>query len=63
MTKSWKTSLCGLVAAIGSYLITVHDPAWVAPVGQLMLAVGTFLTGLFARDSNVTSEAAGAKNP
>lgn len=59
--KSWKTTVCGLVAAMGTYLITVKEPAWVSLVGQFLAAVGTAGVGMFARDNGVSSEEAGAK--
>jgi hypothetical protein len=59
--KSWKTTLAGAVAALGTYLATVHDPGWVGPLGQLLQAVGVFAIGAAARDNNVSSEQAGAK--
>ena len=58
---SWKTTLFGTLSAIGAYLATVHDPAWVATVGKALMALGPMLLGWFARDNNVTSEQAGAK--
>lgn len=57
--KSWKTSVSGSVAALGVYFANQTDPT-LHIIGQVLTAVGTFLTGLFARDNNVTSEQAGA---
>lgn len=59
--KSWKTTLSGAIAALGSYLITVDDPAWLQVVGQVFLALGMLLMGGTARDNKVTSEEVGAK--
>lgn len=61
--KSWKTTLCGAIAALGVYFQTIPDPAWMMTLGQVLAGVGTFLTGMFARDNNVTSEQAGLKRP
>jgi hypothetical protein len=58
--RSWKTTLAGVVTAGGVYLQTVHDPAWLNTCGQVMTGLGGFLTGLFARDSNKSSEQVGA---
>lgn len=58
--KSWKTTLAGAVGALGVYLST--QPG-LEVVGQILAGLGSFLTGLFARDNNVTSEQAGAKVP
>lgn len=59
--KSWKTTVCGLLAAAGTYLISVKEPAWLSLVGQFLAAVGTAGIGMFARDNDKTSEDAGAK--
>ena len=58
--KSWKTTLAGALAALGTYLLTIPDPAWVATVGKILVGLGTAAIGLFARDNNVTSADAGA---
>jgi len=58
--KSWKTTLCGLVAAIGAFLVTQTDPTWLPTVGKILVGVGTAGIGLFARDNSVTSKDAGA---
>ena len=59
MNASWKTTVAGAIAALGIYF-TGLDGGWHI-AGQVMTAIGTFLTGLLARDHNVTSEKAGAK--
>jgi len=56
--KSWKTTVAGAVAALGVYFKSQTD---MAIVGDVLIAVGTFLTGLFARDSDKSSEDVGAK--
>jgi len=60
MTKSWKTTLFGILTAVGTYLSTVHDPAYVSTVGTIMVGLSSALLGIFARDNDVTSEEAGA---
>ncbi len=57
---NWKTTLGGILAAIGQFLQTVEDPSWVRMVGQIIAAAGLFLLGASARDFNVTSEKSGA---
>jgi len=57
MTTSWKTTLFGAIAALGVYFTTVPSPSWVPIMGQVMLGAGTFLTGMFAKDSNVSNAA------
>lgn len=60
--KSWKTTLCGALAALGAYLATQTDPAWLATVGKVLCTAATVGLGLFARDNSVTSKDAGAVN-
>lgn len=66
MNGSWKTSAAGIGAvlvAVGSALTAMFDndpatlPDWGAVVAALIAGIGL----LFARDNNVSSEAAGAK--
>ena len=67
--KSWKTTIGGSLTATGTMLLGAGALDWMPPehktksmfAGFIMMAVGTFLTGLFARDSNVTSEQSGLK--
>ena len=58
--KNWKTTLCGAITALGVYFATVTDPPWLATVGQVMTGLGAFMTGMFAKDSNVTGAGASA---
>lgn len=59
--KSWRTTLAGAIGALGAYLVTVNDPAWLQIVGQVCIGLGMLLLGTSARDNKVTSEKAGAK--
>lgn len=59
--KSWKTTLGGAISALGTYLATVDDPAWLSLVGQIFVGLGVLIIGMNARDNTVTSEEAGAK--
>lgn len=54
--KSWRTTLCGALAAAGIY-ITENDPS-LAMLGQILTVGGVFLMGLFSRDNSVPSEKA-----
>lgn len=56
--KSWKTSVCGALAIVGP-LIAQFFPE-LSRYGLFCGAVGAGLGLMFARDNNVTSEAAGA---
>lgn len=58
---SWKTTLFGALAAIGTYLATIHDPAWISTVGTILVGLSTALLGFSARDNGVSSEDVGAK--
>jgi hypothetical protein len=58
---NWKTTLGGILAALGQFLETITDPAWIGLIGRIISAVGVFLIGATARDFNVTSEQSGAK--
>lgn len=58
---NWKTTLGGVLAAIGQFLETIHEPSWVGLLGRILSAVGMFLIGAMARDYNVTSEQSGAR--
>jgi len=57
--KSWKTTLGGILGAIGFAM--KHIPA-AAPYSDAVAALGLLLVGSAARDNNVTSEQAGANN-
>ena len=59
---SWQTTVCGILAAAGTGLMGVKDPAWVGTIGQIMAAIGTAGLGLAARDNNKSSEQVGAGN-
>lgn len=66
MSKSWKTSAAGIasiVIAIASCVQALFDgdPATVPNYEVAFAAIASGLGLLFARDNNVSSEAAGAK--
>ena len=58
--KSWKTTLGGVLGAIGAALVAMDD-IFLKAAGSVLSAVGVLLLGLAARDNNVSSEDAGAK--
>jgi len=49
--KNWKTSLAGVIAAMGPILLAIGVPQ---EVGAAITTIGLFLLGLFAKDRNVT---------
>lgn len=55
--KSWKTTLGGVLAGAG-LLFADQFPQW-SKWGLFIASLGTLLTGLAARDHNVTSEQSG----
>lgn len=63
MTSSYKTTIFGIIGAIGAYLITVKDPAWMSTLGGILAAIGTFGVGSMARDNDKSSEDVGANKP
>lgn len=64
--SSWKTSLGGILTALGATIITTQQqgaplPAWLSWAGMGMTIFGPALMGVAARDNKVSSEEAGAK--
>lgn len=59
--KSWKTTLCGVLALVGGGL-TQFYPEY-AKLGGFLAFIGSGAGLLFARDNNVTSEQVGANKP
>lgn len=64
MFTSWKTSLGGILTALGAGLLGANALGWMPPqwqarfmlAGWLLTILGPAITGVFARDNNVTSE-------
>jgi hypothetical protein len=56
--KSWKTTLGGGLAFLGTAIGQIYPEH--SKEGALLAAVGTAFGLIFARDNNVSSEAAGA---
>jgi hypothetical protein len=48
--KNWKTTLGGILAAVGSYLVN-SQTGWINVVGQVMQVIGIFLVGATAQDA------------
>ena len=60
-TKSWKTTFGGLLTSVGIILTQIQSPEWLPLLGAFLASSGAALTGLTARDNQVTSEQANAK--
>jgi hypothetical protein len=48
--KNWKTTLGGILAATGQYLIN-HEQGWMNIAGQIVSAIGLLLLGSAASDA------------
>lgn len=49
MNKDWKTTVSGLIGAIGAYFATLENPT-LKIVGQILTAVGIGLLGYHSTD-------------
>lgn len=58
--KSWKTSLGGILTALGISLTQMEGPEWLSAAGAATAAIGSLITALFARDNDKSSEDVGA---
>lgn len=58
--KSWKTSLGGALVCLGAAIGQIYPEH--AKEGALLAALGTAFGLVFARDNNVSSEAAGVRS-
>lgn len=54
--KSWKTTVCGAVGAVGTYLGTETSPAWLPILGKFLVGLSVAGVGFFARDNDKSSE-------
>ena len=62
MKSSWKTSLFGILAAIGTGLSqTQPSNSWLGVIGLVLAMAGTGGMGMAARDNDRSSEDVGAK--
>lgn len=53
--KNWKTTVGGILAAVGSYLVNTQIGV-LNVVGQIMQVVGIFLVGVTAQDAPVAKK-------
>ena len=49
MKKDWKTTISGLIGAVGAYLATLDNPQ-IKLAGQILTAVGVALLGYHSTD-------------
>lgn len=56
---SWKTTIGGVLMAVGATLqgaaIDMSDATYLGLVGSILLAIGAFFTGVSARDNDKSS--------
>jgi hypothetical protein len=53
--KSWKTTVSGVLIAVGTWL-TNNEDGNLKVIGQVLTFVGTVLLGFMAKDYNVTGK-------
>ena len=51
--KSWKTTVAGIITAIGVGFTQSDDPT-LQMIGKILVVVGPIILGIVAKDSNVT---------
>jgi len=57
---SWKTTLGGILLAVGTPLAAAGE-GWVRALGIVLASLGGLLAGVSARDNSKSSEDVGAK--
>lgn len=53
--KNWKTTLGGILAAVGSYLVNSQTGV-INVIGQIAQVIGIFLIGAAAQDAPTTAK-------
>ncbi len=56
-SKSWKTTVGGVLLSVGGVMATMSNPWWMWKVGTALQAIGGLMLGVTARDNNVPSSA------
>jgi hypothetical protein len=51
LTTNLRTSILGLVGALGAVLVAVGSPPWLVGLGHALVAVGTAGVGFLAADA------------
>jgi hypothetical protein len=59
--KSWKTTLCGAIAAAAGGIAAANLDPLVTKIATIVASVASGLVGFFARDNDKTSEDVAAK--
>lgn len=59
--KSWKTTLCGAIAAAAGGIAAANLDPLVTKIATVVSSLASGLVGLFARDNDKTSEDVAAK--
>jgi hypothetical protein len=59
--KSWKTTLCGAIAAAAGGIAAANLDPLVTKIATVVSSLASGLVGLFARDNDKTSESVNAK--
>lgn len=49
MIKDWKTTVSGLIGAVGAYFATLENPT-LKMIGQILTAIGICLLGYHSTD-------------
>ncbi len=62
MSTSWKTTVCGILAAVGAILMGMGDERY-KQIGTACIAIGLALGGINQRDHDVGDTAAGVPVP
>lgn len=60
MKTSWKTTLAGVAASLGTAMTAMENPTLIL-AGKILLALSVYFLGTSARDRDVSSEDEGAK--
>jgi hypothetical protein len=50
---NWKTTVAGILGAVGAYLISQPDPV-LHTIGQILVVVAPILLGVAAKDASVS---------
>ena len=54
--KDYKTTIGGILLAVGAVMTQVTDPSWIGTVGASMLALGGLIAGTQAGDKKKGGE-------